>query len=113
MLQASLFHCPSFDLFPFEEDGLATPGIDVGRGEIVQALVIAPMVVVPDKGVDLSFLVTWQKVVFQEDPVLQGLMPAFYLALGLRMIGRAARVRHALSGKIFCQIARDARRPVV
>ena len=39
MLQAALFHGPPFDLFPFEEDGLAAPGIDVGRCEIVQALV--------------------------------------------------------------------------
>jgi len=41
VLQAPLFHGPSFDLFPFEQEGLATPGIDVGWSEIVQALVMA------------------------------------------------------------------------
>lgn len=41
MLQASSFHSPPFDFFPFEQDGLAAPGIDVSRGEIVQALMIA------------------------------------------------------------------------
>jgi len=41
------------------------------------------MVIVIDKGFDLSFEITGQEVVFQQNAVLQGLMPPFDLALGL------------------------------
>jgi hypothetical protein len=36
------------DPFSFQQDGLTAPEVDVGRGEIVDALVIAPVVVVRD-----------------------------------------------------------------
>ncbi|MET1416654.1 cytochrome c family protein [Roseibium sp. HPY-6] len=38
-------------------------------------------------------------------------MPALDLALGLRMIGVTACVRHSLSGKVFGQISEDVGRP--
>ena len=44
------------------------------------------MIVVLDEGLDVSFEVTGQVIVFQQDPVLQGLMPALDLALGLGMV---------------------------
>ncbi len=55
MLQAPLFDGLSFDPFSVQQDGLATPEVDIGGGEIVQALVIAPMVVMIDEGRDLAF----------------------------------------------------------
>ena len=51
---------------------------------------IALMIVVADERIDLRFEVTGQEVVFQQDAVLQRLMPAFDLALGLWMVRRAA-----------------------
>ena len=57
---------------------------------------IPGLVVVLDKGPDLSFEIAGQVVVFQQDAVLQGLVPALDLALCLGMIGRAANVLHAL-----------------
>jgi hypothetical protein len=33
----------SFDPFPFDEDGLATPEVDVGRGQIAEGFVVAPV----------------------------------------------------------------------
>ena len=45
MLQATVCDCLSFDPFAFEEDGLGSSEVDVGRREIAQALVIAGMVV--------------------------------------------------------------------
>ena len=36
----------AFDPFSFQQDGLTAPEVDVGRGEIVDALVTAPVVVV-------------------------------------------------------------------
>ena len=82
-LLLSLANSPSLDPFSLQQNGLATSEVDVGRGEIVEALVIAPVVVVLDEGGDLGFEVTRQELVFQQDAVLQGLMPAFDLALGL------------------------------
>jgi len=34
VLQASMFDGLSFDLLPFDQDGLAAPEVDVGGGEI-------------------------------------------------------------------------------
>ena len=59
--------------------------VDVGRREIVQALMITAMVVVVDERVDPGFEVAGQIIVFQQDAVLERLMPAFDLALCLRM----------------------------
>ena len=74
---------------------------------------IALMVVVTDERIDLRFKVSGQEVVFQQDAVLQRLMPALDLSLRLGMIRRAARMLHAFVGKILSQIARDVTRPVV
>ena len=76
MKQASRFDGLPFDPFSLFQDGLAAPEVDVGRGEVLQALVIAPVVVMIDKGIDLLPEMTWQVVVFQQDAVLQGLMPS-------------------------------------
>jgi len=51
--------------------------VDVGRGQVVQALVVAVVVVVIDEGTDLPFQSAGEEVVFQENTVLHRLMPAF------------------------------------
>jgi hypothetical protein len=68
---------------------------------------ISLMIVVIDEPADAGFEVTRQVVVFQQDSVLQRLMPAFDLALCLRMVGRAANVPHVLCIQPFSQISRD------
>ncbi len=94
MLQAPVFDGLSFDLLPFQQDGLAPPEVDIGRCQIVEALVIALVIVVPDEGLDPGLEVARQIVVIEQDAVLQRLMPSLDLSLGLRMIGRAAGVPH-------------------
>ena len=47
MLQATVCDCLALDPFAFEEDGLSAPEVDVSWGKIVEALVIAGMVVIP------------------------------------------------------------------
>jgi hypothetical protein len=81
---------PNFGVDPFSclQDGLAASEVDVGRCEIAEALVIAPVVVVIDEGADLRFEVARQEVVFEQDAVLQRLVPALDLALGLGMAAR-------------------------
>ena len=46
------------------------------------------MIVVVDEGFDLGFKIVRKEVVFQQDVILQGLVPALDLALSLRMIRR-------------------------
>ena len=92
---------PPFDFLPLVQDGLCPPEVDVGGREIAEALVVAPVVVVIDEGLDLRFEITRQIVVFEQDAVLQGLMPALDLALGLGMIGRSADVADAMSLEPF------------
>ena len=71
------------------------------------------VIVVIDEGFDLSFEVTRQEVVFQQDAVLQSLMSTLDLALGLWMIWRTARMLHALALQPLSQVARDVARSVV
>jgi hypothetical protein len=61
-----------------------------------------------DEGFDLGFKITKQEVVFQQDAVLQGLMPSLDLALGLRVVRRTARGLHAFALQPFSQFTRDA-----
>jgi hypothetical protein len=96
-----------FDPFAFEEDGLGPPEVDVSRSEIAQALVIAGMVVVLDEGRDLAFEIAGQVVMLKQDSVLERLMPALDLALGLRVIGGAADVFHFLLIQPLREILRD------
>ena len=62
VLQAATGDGLSFDPFSFDEDGLAPPEVDIGRGEIAQALVVAGMVVVLDEGVNLHLFNGGQRI---------------------------------------------------
>ena len=112
-MQASILDCGAFDPLSVHEDFLAASAIDVGRREIVQALVIAAMIVMIDEGGDLRFQVSGQIIVFEQDAVLEGLMPALDLALGLRMTGRAANVLDVVVAEPFREIAGDVGRTIV
>ena len=95
-MQATRFESLPFDPFSLFQNGLVTSEVDIGWCDVVDALMIPLVIVVVDEGFNLSFKITRQEVVFQQDAVLQGLMPSFDLALGLWMIWRTARVLHAL-----------------
>ena len=58
MLQAPMFDGLSFDLVPFQQNDLAAPEVDVGRCEVVEALVVAPVIVMRDEGLDLGLKIT-------------------------------------------------------
>ena len=107
MQQASVCNGPSFDPFPLQEDCLAASEVDVGRRQVAQALVVTQVIVVGDEGVDLGFEVAGQVVVFEQDAVLQRLVPALDLALGHGVIGSAANVTHVLAVEPFGEVGRD------
>ena len=66
-----------------------------------------------DEAIDLRFEIAGQIVVLEQDAVLQRLVPALDLALGLGMEGRAADMVHARLFEPFRQIAGNVTRPIV
>ena len=56
----------------------------------------APVAVVRDESAELGFEITGQIIVLKQDPVLEGLVPALDLALGLGMVRCATDMLHAL-----------------
>ena len=113
MEQAALLDGLPLDAFAVEQDGLGAAEVDVGRGKVAQALVVALVVVVVDEGCDLGFEIAGQAVVLEQDAILQGLVPTLDLALGLRMAWRAADMVHGVLSQPFGQLAGDVARPVV
>ena len=55
MLQSSEFDCVLFDPFALEQDGLTASKVDVGRRQVLQALMVAAVIVVLDEAIDLRF----------------------------------------------------------
>ena len=113
MLQAPMFDGLSLDPFTLFDDGLGSAEVGIGGRHIVEALVVALVVVVFDERFDLGFKVARQEVVFQQDAVLEGLVPALDLALGLGMERGAAHMAHALRFDIFGQFAGDVAGTIV
>lgn len=54
MLQAPMLDGLSFNPFSFQQDGLASSEVDIGRGEVPQALVVSVVDVRDDEGLDLA-----------------------------------------------------------
>jgi hypothetical protein len=107
VLQATIGDGLAFDPFAFEEDGLSASEVDVSRSEIAEALVIAGMVVVLDEGRDLAFEIAGQVVMLEQDAVLERLMSALDLALGLRRERRSADMLDVPLVQPIGKVARD------
>ena len=101
MLQAPMFDGLSLDPFTLFDDGRCPAEVSIGGGHVVQALVIALVIVVLDEGFDLGLKVAGQEVVFEQDAVLQGLVPAFDLSLGLRVQRGTAHMAHLPGLDVF------------
>ena len=87
VLQAPIFDSLSFDPFALFEDGGGPAEVGIGGCHVAEALVVALMVVVLHERRDLGLEIAGQEVVFQQDAVLHGLVPALDLALRLGMEG--------------------------
>jgi hypothetical protein len=53
--QAAIGNCLSFDPFPFDQDNLASPEVDVGGRQVADALMVSQMIVIGDEGLGLGF----------------------------------------------------------
>ena len=73
-MQSSLLDGVAFDY------GLPAAEVDVARCQVLQALVVTLMIVVVDEATDVRFQITGQVVVFEQDAVLERLMPPVRLA---------------------------------
>jgi hypothetical protein len=71
VLQAPCFESLLLDPFSWSQNGFVSAEADIGWRDVVQALMIALMVVVLDEGFDLGFKIAGQKVVFQQDAVFR------------------------------------------
>jgi hypothetical protein len=85
VLQVPMLEGLSLDPFTLFDDGSCPAEVGVGGLHVAQALVITLVIIVLDEGLDLRLEVAGQEVVFQQDAVFQGLVPALDLALGLRV----------------------------
>ena len=113
VLQAPIFNGLSLDPVPSFDDGAGPAEVGVGGRHVAEALVVTLVIVVLDKGFDLGFEVARQEVIFQQDTVLQGLVPALYLALGLRVTRGAVNMAHLLGFDVFGQLASDVAGAVI
>ena len=113
VLQAPKFDCLSFDPFSPLNDFGCPAEVGVGRRDVVEALVIAAMIIMFDEGFDLAFKIARKEVVLQQDAVLERLMPALDLALGLWMKRCAADMAHTVGVDPFGEFGGNVRGSVV
>jgi len=113
VVQAAVLDGLVFDASPLSQDGFTATEVDVSWGEVADALVVAMVVVVVDEGGNGCFEFALEEVVFQQDAVLQSLVPALDFALGLGMHWRAANMFHAFVFEVFGQILGDVRRAII
>ena len=62
-MQAARFECLSFDPFSLLQNGFVTAEVDVRRRDVVQTLVVASMIVMIDKGLNLGFEIAGNRLV--------------------------------------------------
>ena len=113
MLQAPMFERLSLDPFSSFDDGRCPAEVCVGGCDVVEALVVALVVVMLDEGLDLLFEIARQEVILQQHTVFERLMPALDLALGLWVEGCAAHVAHLVGLDVFGQFASDVAGAIV
>ena len=87
MAQAAIHQGLALDAFPLGQDPFAASEVDVSGREVAQALMGSGMVVVFDEVGNLRLQLAGQVGVFEQDAVLERLMPTLDLALGLGVIG--------------------------
>lgn len=74
---------------------------------------VSAMIVMLDEGCDLGFEVLLEKVFFEQNAVLQRLVPAFDLALRLRMAGSAMDLLYSVCLQPFSEVGSDVTGAVV
>src|SRR5271170_519120 len=102
-----------FNPFSFQQDGVGSTEVNVGGCQVADGLVVTMVVVVIDEANELGIEMARQIVVLEQDAVLQRLVPALNLSLGLGMEGSATDVPDTAVVEPFRQIAGDVTGAVV
>lgn len=110
---ATLLDRLPLDLTSSVDDFGGTAEVHVGLCQVVQAFVIAVVIVVFDEGCDGPLKIARQIIVLQQDAALKRQVPSLDLALRYRVIGLAAGVAHALAVEPLGKFGGDIGRPVV
>ena len=113
MVQASSLDGLVLYSFPLEQDSFASSVIDISGCEVIQAFMVALVVVGLDEGTQLRLEVAGQIVVFKQDAVLERLMPALDFTLRLWMARGTADMLHFPGLQPFGQIGCDVARAVI
>lgn len=92
---------------------MPTTKVNIGGREVFQGLVISSVIVMANEVVNRRFKIFLHEVIFQQDAVLQRLMPALDLALRLRMVRCAPHVSDLLARQLVGEIASDVRQAIV
>lgn len=95
----------TFDTFPLIQNPLAVSEADVSGREVAEVFV-SPEVVMFDEDCAPHFELAGQGGAFEQDAVLERLVPALDLALRVRMAWRTAGVGHAPSVEPVDQVRR-------
>jgi hypothetical protein len=85
VLQAPTFDGLSLDPFALLDNGRGPAELGIGGRQVAQDFVVTSVIIVFSEGLDLGLKIAGQEVVFQQDVVLHGLVPAHDLTLRLGM----------------------------
>ncbi len=113
MHQAAVLGGSALDALTLQQDGLPPAEINISRGQVVQAFILALVIIVLDECLDIGLKRAWQIVIFQQDAVLHGLVPALYLSLRLWVGRRAANMLNAVLRQPLGKPMRDKAWPVI
>ena len=103
--RAPLFDGFAFDPFSLFDHGFCSAEVGICRCDVVEALVIALMVVMFDERFDLCFQIAGEVIIFQHDAVFEGLVPPLDLALRLRVERCTANMAQSRNREICRSLA--------
>ena len=103
----------SFDTFPPGQDGSLPAEKHIGGRDVLQRLMIPPVMVLLHEVGDRAFYRPRRVVVLEFHHVLQRAMVPFDLPLGHRMVGRAPRVWQPVRVQIRRELLGEVARAVV
>ena len=105
--QAAIDEGLALDAVALGQDPFAASEIDVSGSEVAEALMGSDVVVVVHEGRDPRFQLAGRVGVFEQDAVLERLVPTLDLALRLRMARCTADLGHAPGTEPVSQVAGD------
>jgi hypothetical protein len=96
VLQAPILDSLSSDPLVLPDDSFSPAETGICGRDVIQTFMVTLVNIALDERLDLAFEVVGQEMVFQQDAVRQGLVPALDFALGSRVDRHTAHLAHVL-----------------